>query len=682
MKGKRHLILVVMTIWISILGSFAYWVETNTRQEERQRALTTANAFFQQVVVARLWNASHGGVYVPITTETPPNEYLPDKNRDLTADNGLKLTKINPSYMTRQMAELAKKNGLGIQFHITSLKPIRPENKATEWEARGIESFKQGVKDLGEFFEDGNVTWFRYMAPLLTKPECLKCHAQQGFKDGDIQGGLSVSLPYSPHTHLHLVVGYGSVALIGLIFIFIGGTIHARKQRLFDATFNSPVPASVTDKDHTILIANEAYWTMFGALPDHKKTIKCYEHRPGKSCHTEKCPLTQIMNGAGKYAYESIKEIEGDSRHFIVSAKPLLDARGRAIGSVESFQDITERKRAEEALEESNQKLEALSNTDGLTGIANRRCFDEVLAREYARHVRSGAELSLILLDIDHFKSFNDCYGHVKGDECLRQVAQVMADCLARPADLAARYGGEEFACILPETDSSGAVEIAERIRQDIMARAFPHKESKVADCVTASLGVVTAQCSAGGSTADIIFQVDEQLYLAKSSGRNRVKFATTYKIEGGCTSNLVRLAWKNSFCCGNELIDSQHQALFHISNELLAAVLSARPTTEISAIMTRLLDNVSQHFHDEEAILEAVGFPGLSQHVSEHARLLAKGVKLQDDFQTSTLTVGDVFQFLASEAIMLHMLEADRDYFPFLHKTGVVAPIVEKCGS
>jgi diguanylate cyclase (GGDEF)-like protein/PAS domain S-box-containing protein len=529
--SKRKLILIAMTFWLCILGSFAYWFAVDTRNEEKQRALITANAFFQQVVISRQWNASHGGVYVPTTNTTQPNEYQPVQDRDLIADNGLKLTKVNPSYMTRQLAEIAKKNERGIQFHVTSLKPIRPENKATEWEETWLKSFDKGSREQGEFFADGTTTWFRYMAPLPTGPECLKCHAQQGYKEGDILGGLSVSLPYPTRTHIHYFTGYASVAVIGLIFIFIGGTFYERKQRLLEATFDSPVPICVTDKNHTILMANKSYWAEFGALPDDQKTIKCYEHRPGKSCHTENCPLTRIRGGAEKYVCETSMEKNGITHHFIVSTKPLFNTKGKVIGVIESFQEINERKRAEEALEESNHKLEALSNTDGLTGIANRRRFDEVLAQEYSRLARSRAELSVILLDIDIFKSFNDCYGHVAGDKCLQQVAQVMADCAARPADLAARYGGEEFSCILPETDSNGAVAIAENIRREIMALAIPHKKSKIATCVTASLGVITVQCTVGGSIVDILTQVDKQLYRAKSSGRNRVKFITTHNV-------------------------------------------------------------------------------------------------------------------------------------------------------
>ena len=196
------------------------------------------------------------------------------------------------------------------------------------------------------------------------------------------------------------------------------------------------------------------------------------------------------------------------------------------VGRVWSFHDITDQIRAEEALEESNHRLEALSGTDSLTGIANRRRFDEVLAQEHARHARSKGELSLLMLDIDHFKEYNDRYGHVKGDECLRQIARVIAGCTARPADLAARFGGDEFACILPDTNSRGAIAIAEKIRLGAMALAIPHQESNISDCVTVTLGGATVHCSSGGSVVDIVAQVDGLLYLAKSRGRNRVEFS------------------------------------------------------------------------------------------------------------------------------------------------------------
>jgi diguanylate cyclase (GGDEF)-like protein/PAS domain S-box-containing protein/hemerythrin-like metal-binding protein len=373
------------------------------------------------------------------------------------------------------------------------------------------------------------------------------------------------------------------------------------------------------------------------------------------------------------------KKKNGDIFWTVVSISPIKNERGEITNFCCVQEDITERKRAEEALRESNRKLEALSITDGLTGVANRRRFDEVLAQEHARHARTGAELSLILLDIDLFKSFNDSYGHVSGDECLRQVAHVIDDCNARPADLAARYGGEEFACILPETDCYGAVAIAEKIRRGIQALAIPHKGSNVAKCVTASLGVVTAHCISNESVMDLVTQVDELLYRAKSNGRNRVEFVAEQNVAltsaGEIQGNLIQLVWKNSFCCGNQLIDSQHMSLFQISNELLEKVLSSRPSTEISAIISILIDDVRQHFHDEEIILNSVSYPGIIQHAEEHAKLLAKGLELLQQFKASTLTVGDVFQFLAYEVVMLHMLGADREFFPYISEADLAEP-------
>ncbi len=174
-------------------------------------------------------------------------------------------------------------------------------------------------------------------------------------------------------------------------------------------------------------------------------------------------------------------------------------------------------------LKSAREQLTRLATTDGLTGLANRRRFDDMLELEYARHARSGAKLSLIMMDIDCFKAYNDTYGHVNGDDCLRQVARALDSVIVRSTDLVARYGGEEFVCILPETNQVPALAIAEKICQRIMSLAIPHGASNVAECVTASVGVFTALCQPGKSVLHLLAEVDEQLYAAKSAGRNRV---------------------------------------------------------------------------------------------------------------------------------------------------------------
>jgi diguanylate cyclase (GGDEF)-like protein/hemerythrin-like metal-binding protein len=366
-------------------------------------------------------------------------------------------------------------------------------------------------------------------------------------------------------------------------------------------------------------------------------------------------------------------------------AEPILSSRGKVLGTFAIYYAEPKSPQAEDfermgyaanlaavAIENryAHEELERRAYLDHLTGLANRRRFDEVLAQEHARHARSGADLSLIMLDIDHFKAFNDGYGHVSGDDCLRRIARVIAGSVVRPADFAARYGGEEFACILPETGTSGAVAIAEKIRLGIMGLVIPHNFSPTADCVTVSIGVATITCSADEPASDLVVLADKMLYKAKAAGRNRVEVSASHFCPRPATDmedNLVQLVWNASFCSGNHLIDTQHRELFNISNELLEAILSARPDGEISAIATRLLDDVAQHFHDEEAILELVNFPGLRHHAEEHARLYKMGVDLAQALDTKSAAVGDVFKFLVDDVVLQHMLAADREFFPFI---------------
>ncbi|MEQ6340555.1 MAG: diguanylate cyclase [Gammaproteobacteria bacterium] len=177
-------------------------------------------------------------------------------------------------------------------------------------------------------------------------------------------------------------------------------------------------------------------------------------------------------------------------------------------------------------LEMKNAELQRLSSLDGLTGIGNRRRFDEYLEQEWLRAARDGNILSLILIDIDHFKAYNDNYGHQGGDECLRKVAQTLDATLKRAGDVVARYGGEEFAVVLPDTDAGGAALIAEKLRASVDALGFAHAHSKTTDHVTISLGVAGIVPRDGGNPADLVKIADEALYEAKESGRNRFRIA------------------------------------------------------------------------------------------------------------------------------------------------------------
>lgn len=184
--------------------------------------------------------------------------------------------------------------------------------------------------------------------------------------------------------------------------------------------------------------------------------------------------------------------------------------------------DISEHKRAEKELRSLNEMIFHLSITDGLTGISNRRYFDEVFMREINRHSRTLAPLSVILLDVDYFKEYNDYYGHVAGDECLQKIGRALADIIEKPDDLVARYGGEEFAFILPETSAEGGRELAEKIKKRIDSLMITHVFSPATGCITCSFGVLTV-LTPGLSPGEILNTVDLLLYNAKRTGRNRI---------------------------------------------------------------------------------------------------------------------------------------------------------------
>jgi diguanylate cyclase (GGDEF)-like protein/PAS domain S-box-containing protein len=204
------------------------------------------------------------------------------------------------------------------------------------------------------------------------------------------------------------------------------------------------------------------------------------------------------------------------------SRAQLLKGTTDALGDVVVIlRDVTERKELEI-------KLAAMAMTDGLTELANRRAFDEALTREWKATFRTGSPTSLLLLDLDHFKAFNDQYGHQVGDDCLRSVAAAVGSTVRRPRDFVARYGGEELAVILPETDSAGAIYIAEQVRQAVERLMVPHSGNREGNSyVTVSIGVTTAVPSVGGTVKmpeGLLLTADSALYKAKHHGRNRVE--------------------------------------------------------------------------------------------------------------------------------------------------------------
>ncbi|WP_433984477.1 sensor domain-containing diguanylate cyclase [Tunturiibacter empetritectus] len=201
------------------------------------------------------------------------------------------------------------------------------------------------------------------------------------------------------------------------------------------------------------------------------------------------------------------------------------------IGFVNVVRDVTARKTAEEELNRAFRLVENLAMADGLTGVANRRRFEEKMDNEWRRAMRDRSPLSVLMIDVDHFKPYNDLYGHVMGDSCLRQVAVAAQEVIHRSSDLFARYGGEEFVAVLPNTDSSGARLVAEQIRRTVEMLGLPHSGSP-SGVVTVSIGCATKTLGYDSASTVLVDEADQALYQAKSAGRNRVEVAAASTIS------------------------------------------------------------------------------------------------------------------------------------------------------
>jgi PAS domain S-box-containing protein len=235
----------IAAVWTVVIVLGTGWHLFDIYKKTLELAIIQAAGSFEKDVAYRRWAANHGGVYVPPTDETPPNPYLSHiRNRDVTTLSGLELTLVNPAYMTRQVHDLGRAQ-YGHQGHITSLNPLRPENAPDAWEAEALRTIENGNTEVAELMKIEDTDYLRLMRPLITEARCLECHAQQGYKEGDLRGGISVSVPMAPlwtlmnHQMTAVAVGYTFIWLLGLGGIGFSAWHMRRQIRERDSTETS-----------------------------------------------------------------------------------------------------------------------------------------------------------------------------------------------------------------------------------------------------------------------------------------------------------------------------------------------------------------------------------------------------------------------------------------------------------
>ncbi len=311
--------------------------------------------------------------------------------------------------------------------------------------------------------------------------------------------------------------------LLFFLFLAVIAEINVSRNRVRKVIQNTWNGILTMDSDGTIETFNSATIRLFGYKPRDLKGKNLSHLIPELNANQPGEFFKHHFPSDQDMIVGSLREVQAqrkDGTRFPVEIGVTeIKSEGESLFTA-VIHDVTNRKQIEK-------DLEALSQTDGLTGIHNRRYFDSMIRSEWNRAARESNPLSLIMMDIDHFKKYNDHYGHPQGDHCLKQVAQTMSNHLRRPGDVLARYGGEEFVALIPGMEASKAMQFAEFLRQEVEDLRLEHKKSDTSENVTISLGVVSLNDPNNYSLENFIKTADKALYLAKSEGRNRFRYLT-----------------------------------------------------------------------------------------------------------------------------------------------------------
>jgi diguanylate cyclase (GGDEF)-like protein/PAS domain S-box-containing protein len=541
--------IIFMVVAIGVVLSFVLdWrqIDNNMHLMARERGA----ALFRLVQLTREWNAGHEGVYVPVTPATRPNPWLDHERRDLVTEDGIKLTMINPAFMTRQLANLASQAD-GVQIHLTSLNPLRPANRADVWEAEALRRFEAGLEELVELVP-GDVPVHRYMAPLKVTKPCLGCHERQGYEIGLVRGGISVTMPAAQLLELRDATRIRSGAVHLLMFSVVAALLHLllsrtrrhlqtleslaneQEQVIFDRTrdlsqanaqLESQLAASelaaavfdnaaeaiiVIDEEGRFVQVNPAFSVMSGyaaseVLGQPAAILRSGRHPPEfydgmwKNLREEGCWQGEVWNrhknGAVFVVWLSISRVAH---------------AGQPVRFVATLTDITRSKELEE-------ELRHRAYHDPLTDLPNRALFADRLRVAILQAQRGQRSFALCFIDLDRFKPVNDQFGHAAGDDLLVETAKRLSLCV-RAADTVSRLGGDEFAAIL--TDAGSRTEV-----EDVAARIV----SELARPFELQAGIAHISCSIGialfpehGTDAEALqHNADVALYGVKESSRN-----------------------------------------------------------------------------------------------------------------------------------------------------------------
>jgi len=371
----RNYLWAILSLWTVFVGLVLLWSLFQQKRDTLEALRVQARSAFEKDLVYRRWAAMHGGIYVPVTEQTPPNPYLASiDERDITTPSGRRLTLMNPAYIIRQVHEIGAKQ-YGLRGHITSLNPIRPANVADAWETEALRAFEQGVTEVSSVEKLDNEAYMRLMSPMVVEQSCLKCHTEQGYKVGDLRGGISVSVPMAPmqaiaRGHMAtLALGHSLIWLLGIVGISLGGRNARHNIREHDRA------------EETLKLSEERY-----ALAQQAANIGSWDWNilTSKVAWSEQIePMFGFSRGKFEGTYEAFLDcVHPEDRQFVIDSvdasvekgedykiehriiwpegtvrwvsekgNVIRDENDKAIRMLGIVQDVTERKLAEQQIE-------------------------------------------------------------------------------------------------------------------------------------------------------------------------------------------------------------------------------------------------------------------------------------------------------------------------------------------
>ena len=412
---------------------------------------------------------------------------------------------------------------------------------------------------------------------------------------------------------------------------------------LLDLIERIPLPIAMLDGDGDARAVNQRFKRTYRADILREKEMQDVIRRPGGEWRT-----LELCDSGGAQRLMRAQTIQFDDGPMLI----LDEATDTAL-----LQRL-------DTMQEQISDLKRLVVTDPLTGAWNRNHFERVVAAERERSMRYRQPVSLLFLDVDHFKLVNDRYGHHAGDSVLRELVRVVRATI-RSMDGLFRWGGEEFVVLAASTGYRASAHLAERIRAAVASHVFPEAGS-----VRVSIGVAEHFAP---ETVDMWFErLDKALYDAKNGGRDSVRVDERGSSDSWAAASgrsVVRLVWQEGYECGEPEIDNQHRQLFALANECLDASFGSSPTPKpLEATVDNLISHIAKHFAYEESVLRSKGYAGLATHMQAHAALLAQAGELKAAVAAGRASSGELVDFIASKVVAQHMFTTDRKFFPLFH--------------